>query len=62
MTEHERLLHEQLDVLRREYEKSAAPIIKQLALIRQYDIRPVLVPKNQVSPEFLKAHGLAEGE
>ena len=60
MSEHEVYLLQQLAALRQEYDKAAAPIIEQLARIRQYDTRPIVISKDQIAPEFLKQLGVKD--
>ena len=43
MTEYERLLYEQLDMLRRSYEEAAAPIYRQLMECRSRRVEPIIV-------------------
>ena len=53
--EYERLLHEQLRMIRESYEKDAAPIIKRLVNI--YAMRPappMILRVDQLDPAFLK--------
>ena len=53
--EYERLLHEQLRMLRESYEKAAAPIIKRLVDLRnRQPLAPMIFRVDQIDSAFLK--------
>lgn len=52
---YERLLHEQLRVIRKEYENASAPIIKRLVDLRnRQPPAPMILRVDQIDPAFLK--------